>query len=110
MVAHSTAMAEFQAMKFALCKMIWPHILMVQLRVYRHTPLKLFCDNQLALNIADNPVQQDRTKHVEINWFFIKEKLDSQIPTIDHVQTTEQLADYLTKSLSSIALTSYKSL
>lgn len=106
-VARSTAEAEYRAMALALCEMIWLRALLVELQVYRHTPLKLFCDNQSALNIANNPVQHDRTKHVEIDRFFIKEKLDSRILKIDHVKTTEQLADCLTKGLSSIVLTNH---
>ena len=39
-------------------------------------PMKLFCNNKVAVSIANNPVQHDRTKHVEIDRHFIKEKLD----------------------------------
>jgi hypothetical protein len=39
----------------------------------------LHCDNVAAINIANNPVQFDRTKHVKIDMFFIKEKIDSRI-------------------------------
>ena len=45
--------------------------------------MKLFCDNKAACDIAHNPMQHDRTKHVEVDRFFIKEKLDNcGIPTI----------------------------
>jgi hypothetical protein len=43
----------------------------------KKNPIMLYCDNKVAINIANNPVQHDRTKHVEIDRHFIKEKLDS---------------------------------
>ncbi|RVW95967.1 Retrovirus-related Pol polyprotein from transposon RE1 [Vitis vinifera] len=42
-------------------------------------PIRLFCDNKAACDIAHNPVQHDHTKHVEVDRFFIKEKLDDKI-------------------------------
>ena len=39
--------------------------------------IKLYCDNKLAISIAHNPIHYDRTKHMEINQHFIKEKLES---------------------------------
>ncbi|RVW91489.1 Retrovirus-related Pol polyprotein from transposon RE1 [Vitis vinifera] len=46
---------------------------------FRWQPIRLFCDNKAASAIAHNPVQHDRIKHVEVNRFFIKEKLDDKI-------------------------------
>ena len=36
--------------------------------------MKLYCDNKAIINIAHNPVQHDRTKHVEVSRYFVKEK------------------------------------
>ena len=63
--------------------------------------MKLYCDNKAAINIAHNPVQHDRTKHVEIDRHFIKEKLNSGVICTLFVKSGEQLADVLTKSLAS---------
>jgi len=78
-VARSTAEAEYRAMALSLCEMMWLKGLLKELRLLRNETMTLHCDNVAALNIANNPVQFDRTKHVEIDRFFIKEKLDSRI-------------------------------
>ena len=61
--------------------------------------MKLYCDNKVAINIAHNHVQHDRTKHVEIDKHFIKEKIESGQICIPFVTSGEQLADILTKGL-----------
>jgi len=54
--------------------------------------MRVWCDNKSAINIAYNPVQHDRTKHVEIDHFFIKEKLDSGIIKLRYVNSGGQVA------------------
>ncbi|KAA0039571.1 Copia protein [Cucumis melo var. makuwa] len=63
------------------------------------TPFKLFCDNKATISIANNPVPHDRTKYVEIDRHFIKERLDSGSICILYIPSSRQVADVLTKGL-----------
>ena len=98
-MARSTVEAEYRAMTVSLCEMMWLKCLLKELRLLRNETMTLHCDNVAALNIANNPVQFDRTKHVEIDRFFIKEKLDSRILKLEYVKSRSQLADCFTKGL-----------
>ena len=97
-VSRSTAEAEFRAMSVCLSEMLWVKNLLSELKLMKGT-LKLWCDNKSALSIATNPVQHDRTKHVDIDRFFIKERLDDGTLKLDFVTSSEQVADCLTKGL-----------
>ena len=76
-VARSSAKAKFRAMAAGVCELLWVKIILEVLKVQWSKPMKLYCDNKSAINIAHNLMQHDQTKHIEINNHFIKEKLDS---------------------------------
>jgi len=61
--------------------------------------MELYYDNKSAIAIAHNSVQHDRTKHVEVDRYFIKEKLESGLIYTPYVPTEEQLAEILTKGV-----------
>ncbi|KAL0554481.1 hypothetical protein IC582_008403 [Cucumis melo] len=59
--------AEYRAMSLGICEEIWLQKVQYDLHQEYETTLKLFCDNIAIISIANNPVQHDRTKHVEID-------------------------------------------
>lgn len=99
MVARSSAEVEFRAMAQGVCEHLWIKLLLSDLGINQTDSMRLDCDNKAAINIAHNPVQYDRTKHVEIDRHFIKEKLTSGTICTPFVQSGEQLADILTKGV-----------
>jgi hypothetical protein len=63
--------------------------------------MNLFCDNKSAITISQNPIQHDRTKHIEVDRHFIRQNLEEEVIRLPHVRTEEQLAYILTKGVSS---------
>ena len=98
-VARSSAEAEYRAMALATCELIWLRHLLQELRFGKDEQMKLICDNQAALHIASNPVFHERTKHIEVDCHFIREKIASGCVATSYVNSNDQLADIFTKSL-----------
>ncbi|KAK4277183.1 hypothetical protein QN277_015217 [Acacia crassicarpa] len=98
-VARSSAEAEYRAVALGICEGIWIKRVLEDLRKCINLPIKVYCDNMAAINIAHNPVQHDRTKHVEIDRHFIREKVDEGIIDLRYIPSKEQNADILTKGL-----------
>ena len=99
-VARSFAESEFRAIAQGLCELLWLKIILDDLRIKWDGPMKLYCDNKSTINIAHNPIQHDRTKHIEIDRHFIKEKLEEGVVCMSYVPLEHQLADILTKGLN----------
>ena len=108
-VAWSSAEVEFRAMTQGVCELLWLKIVLEDLKIKWDGPMRLYCDNKSAISIAHNPVQHNRTKHIEIDRHFIKEKLDSGLICTPYVSTHGQLDDVLTKGLSSSVFQSFVS-
>lgn len=95
-VNRSSAETEYRAMALTMSELIW----LKQL-------LKLICDNQAAPHIASNPVFHERTKHIEIDCHFIKEKILPRCIITSFVNSNDQLEDIFTKSLQILELVTF---
>ena len=92
-VSWSSTEAEYRGMAHGVCEMLWLQKLLWSLGFKQNEAMKLYCDNKSAREIVENPIQHDRTKHVEVDRHFIKEKLEKNIVSIPFVNSEEQLAD-----------------
>ena len=97
-VSRSSAEAEYRAMANATNDIVWIRNPLQFLGVCV-SPARLYCDNQAALHIANNPVFDERTKHIEVDCHFVRECILSGVITPQYTPTHEQLADIFTKAL-----------
>ncbi|KAI0496329.1 hypothetical protein KFK09_022645 [Dendrobium nobile] len=78
---------------------IWIRRLLADFQFSVDTPTSLYCDNVSAIILAHNPVFHARTKHIEVDYHFIRDCIKSATVTILHINSQDQIADIFTKAL-----------
>ena len=106
-VSLSSAEAEFRGISKGVCELLRLRSLLNEIGYTPSNEMNLYYDNQAAIQIAHNPVQHDRTKHVQIDRHFIKEKLEVKIVKLSFVKSEDQLVDVLTKAVFSRVFYNY---
>jgi hypothetical protein len=97
-VALSTCEAEYMALAEGIKEGIWLSRVLKDLGQPQDR-FTIFCDNQGAIALSENPGKHSRTKHIDVRYHFIRERVDEGAVTIHHVGTLNQAADMLTKGL-----------
>jgi hypothetical protein len=99
-VSLSTTEAEYRAAAMAAQESTWLKQLMKDLHQSTDSAVPLYCDNQSAIRLAENPVFHARTKHVEVHYHFLREKVLQEELEMHQVKSEDQVADLFTKGLS----------
>ncbi|KAE9607911.1 putative RNA-directed DNA polymerase [Lupinus albus] len=97
-VSRSYAEAEYRALAITGCEAQWLLYLLDDLKLSHVGPVALYCDNQSTLHIAANPVFHERTKHIEIDYHSIRERVVNGVLHLLPISSQEQLADIFTKA------------
>ncbi|WVZ63807.1 hypothetical protein U9M48_013412, partial [Paspalum notatum var. saurae] len=101
-VSRSSAEAEYRAVANAVAEASWLRQLLMEL----HAPLRrstlVYCDNISTVYMASNPVQHQRTMHIEIDLHFVRDRVALGEVRVLHVPTSLQFADIFTKGLPSL--------
>ncbi|GJX06276.1 pyridoxal 5'-phosphate synthase-like subunit PDX1.2 [Tanacetum coccineum] len=99
-VSRSSTETEYRSMATTTCELLWLSYLLHDLKVPVKTPITLFCDNKSAQMIAANPCFHDRTKHMELDCHFTRDKIQDGFLQTAHIPSHLQLADLMTKALN----------
>jgi len=103
-VATSTTESEIVAATEATKEIIWLQRLFGGIMELKHTPV-LQVDNSATVKLAQNPEFHRRTKHIDIKYFFVREKVIDGVMDINQISTEHQVADVMTKPLDKVRLT-----
>jgi hypothetical protein len=100
-VSRSSTEAEYRSLALTTAKLFWLRMLFKELCIPLLAAPTLWCDNLSALALASNPVFHARTKHIEVDYHFIREKVLNGDISIRFISTHDQVADIFTKGMSS---------
>lgn len=98
--SRSSAEAEYRAMALTACEVTWLSVLLKDLGIKNLPATVMKSDSQAALAIAANPVQHEKTKHVDIDCHYVRDQIKAGVIAPVHVSSKDQLADILTKILT----------
>ncbi|KAJ1685430.1 hypothetical protein LUZ63_016820 [Rhynchospora breviuscula] len=99
-VSKSSTEAEYRSLALAGAELIWVQYILHELHITLPQPPVLWCDNIGATYLASNPMFHARTKHVEIDFHFIRERVVNKQLVVKFIPSKDQIADGLTKGLT----------
>jgi histone deacetylase 1/2 len=99
-VSRSSTEAEYKSLANATAKVMWVQTLLTELGIPHPPAARLWCDNMGATYLSANPVFHARTKHIEVDYHFVRERVSRRLLDIKFIPTGDQVADGFTKPLT----------
>ena len=90
-VSRSSTEAEYRALAMVVAELYWIRMLLKDRCIPLLSPPTVWCDNQSAIALATNPVYHAQTKHIEIDFHFIREKIQNKDVQIHYISTKLQI-------------------
>nr|GFA69931.1 retrovirus-related Pol polyprotein from transposon TNT 1-94 [Tanacetum cinerariifolium] len=97
-ISMSSAEAEYVSLSACWAQVLWMRTQLTDFG-FHFDKIPMYCDSKAAIAISCNPVQHSRTKHIDVRYHFIKEKVEKGIVELLFVGTEYKLADLFTKAL-----------
>lgn len=107
-VSRSSTESEYKSVANATAELIWVQSLLQELGVAQDRPPVLWCDNLGATYLSANPVFHARTKHIEVDFHFVRERVAQKLLHIKFISSKDQVADIFTKPLSIQLFSSFR--
>jgi hypothetical protein len=98
-VALSSTEAEYRGAAMVACEVACLRKLLGDLGLHVDRQVVIYCDNLSSIQLVRNPVFHARTKHIEVHYHFIREKVLAGEIDLIYVSTEDQVADIFTKAL-----------
>jgi hypothetical protein len=98
-VSRSSTELEYKALVNATAEIMWVQSLLQELRIRAPRTAKIWCGNIRAKYLSTNPVFHGRTKHIEIDYHFVRARVAHKQLEVEFVSTKDQVADGMTKAL-----------
>jgi hypothetical protein len=98
-VSRSSIESEYRAIAHASAKLVWLRSLLTELGVSSSSTPVLWCDNIGATYLTANPLFHARTKHIEIDFHFVRDLVSSKTVSVQFISSKDQVADTFTKPL-----------
>lgn len=109
-VALSTVEAEYIALASTCQEAMWLKQLIEEIEsIAAKKPMQIYSDNNGAISLSKNACVSQRSKHIDVRYHFIREKVENKRIKIGHVCTEQMIADMFTKALSKPKIQSYMS-
>ena len=109
-VALSSTEAEYRGAAMTACEIAWLRKLLDDLGLQVDKKVVIYCDNLSSIQLARNPVFHARTKHIEVHYHFIRERVLAGDIDLVYVSTEEQVADIFTKALGAEKLCRFRTM